>query len=63
MTVNQCNYHSIVEILVRATMAEDNTYVLKGPSSSKTVTNTSVGKLIYDQLLTHCCEHEAMVRY
>ncbi|CAH1365656.1 unnamed protein product [Tenebrio molitor] len=42
-------------------MAEDNTYVLKGPSSSKTVPNTSVGKLIYDQLLTHCCEHEAMV--
>jgi hypothetical protein len=44
-------------------MAEDNTYVLRGPPSSRAVTNTSLGKLIYDQFLTHCCEDEAMVRY
>jgi hypothetical protein len=42
-------------------MIEDDTYVVKGFSPLEVVADVPLGKLIYNQLLTHCNEDTAMV--
>jgi hypothetical protein len=42
-------------------MIEDDTYVVKGFSPLEVVAGVPLGKLIYNQLLTHCNEDTAMV--
>jgi hypothetical protein len=42
-------------------MQEDDSYVVKGPQLSETIPNVSAGKLLYDHLLAHCNEDEALV--
>jgi hypothetical protein len=42
-------------------MQEDDSYVVKGPQLSEPIPNVSAGKLLYDHLLTHCNEDEALV--
>jgi hypothetical protein len=44
-------------------MIEDNTHVVKGLPPLGPIPDVSVGKLIYDKLLTHCVEDEAMVSF
>jgi hypothetical protein len=39
-------------------MIEDNTFVVQGTSAAKRISDRSIGKLMYDQLLSCCNENE-----